>query len=109
MKDNPKDENKTISTDELMNAVKNVQAAIKAKEDQYREIASTEEQDPVLLEGMTVKGYGCHVLVDPKDVAQLFLEYNYPVWSVLEEEPPIGLWDDLARFYGLESVSSVDL
>ena len=104
-----KQTNKTNSTDELLNAVKIVQAAIKAKEDRYRKIASTEEQDPILLEGATAKGYYCQMMVDPKDVAQLFLEYDYPVWSVLEEDAPTAMWDDLARFYGLESVSSVDL
>ena len=109
MKDNPKEESKTISTDELRNAVKIVQAAIKAKEDDYHKIASTEDQDPVLLEGETVRGYHCHILVDPMDVAKVFLEYNYPIWSILEEDPPSAMWDDLARFYGLESVCSVDL
>ena len=102
-------DNNTNPTDNLKDAVKVVQAAIKAKEDYYTKIANTEEQDPVLLEGTTVKGYFCHLMVDPKDVTRVFLEYNYPVWSILEEEPPIGLWDDLARFYGLETVSSVDL
>lgn len=102
-------DNIIIPTDKLEDAVKIVQAAIKAKEDYYTKIANTEEQDPVMLEGMTAKGYGCTLMVDPKDVARIFIEYNYPVWSILEEESPIGLWDDLARFYGLETVSSVDL
>ena len=102
-------DNNTNPTDKLEDAVKIVQAAIKAKEDYYTKIANTEEQDPIMLEGMTAKGYGCTLMVDPKDVARIFLEYNYPVWSILEEESPIGLWDDLARFYGLETVSSVDL
>lgn len=62
-----------------------------------------------MLEGSTEKGYSCYMMVDPKDVARIFLEYNYPVWSILEEESPIELWDDLARFYGLETVNSVDL
>lgn len=102
-------DNKTNSTDSLEDAVRIVREAIKAKEEKYKQIANTEEGTPVMLEGMTVKGYGCTLMVDPKDVAQVFLEYNYPVWSVLEEEPPIGMWDDLARIYGLETVSSVDL
>ena len=102
-------DNNTNPTDNLKDAVKIVQAAIKAKEELYTKIANTEEQDLVLLEGMTSKGHRCHLMVDPRDVAQVFLEYNYPVWSILEEEPPIGLWDDLALFYGLGSVDRVDL
>ena len=109
MKENTQETNTTNPTDELKNAVKIVQSAIKATEDEYRKIASTEDQDPVLLEGETVKGYHCHIMVDPKEVAEIFLEYNYPIWSILEEDPPIALWDDLARFYGLESVCCVDL
>lgn len=35
MKDNPKEENKTNTTDELRNAVRIVRAAIKAKEEEY--------------------------------------------------------------------------
>ena len=106
MKEHDKETN---PTDELKNAVKTVQKAIKAEEDKYREIASAEEQDPVLLEGETMNGYVCHLMVDPKEIARIFLEYNYPIWSILEEEPPIDMWDDLARFYGLKSVCSVDL
>lgn len=102
-------DNNTKPTDKLKDAVKIVQAAIKAKEEEYQRIANTEEQDPVMLEGMTVKGYGCTLMVDPKDVARVFLEYNYPVWSILEEEPPEGIWEDLARLYGLETVYAVDL
>ena len=102
-------DNKTNPTNKLKDAVKIVQEAIRTKKEEYRRIANTEEQDPIMLEGMTAKGYGCTLLVDPKDVARIFLEYNYPVWSVLEEEPPEGIWEDLARFYGLETVSSVDL
>lgn len=40
---------------------------------------------------------------------QNLLDYWYPVYKVLEEEAPQGMWDELARLVGLDSVFSVDL
>jgi len=102
-------DNKTNPTDNLKDAVKIVQAAIKAKEDYYTKIANAEEQDPVRLDGTTMKNYCCSLMVDPKNVARIYLEHNYPVWSVLEKDAPTELWDDFAQFYGLKNVVSVDL
>ena len=48
-------------------------------------------------------------MVDPKDVAKILLEYNYPVWRVLGEDAPDEMWEDLGRKFGLEHVCSVDL
>ena len=48
-------------------------------------------------------------MVGPKDVAKILLEYDYPVWRVLEEEAPDEMWGDLGRKFGLEHVCSVDL
>jgi len=109
MKDNPKEQNKTNTTDELMNAVKIVQAAIKAKEEKYKEIASTEDQEPIMIEGTTETYYDCHLLVDPKDVAQVFLDYDFALWDTVVGEAPTAMWDRLAGIYGLRDVSAVDL
>lgn len=109
MKDNPKEENKTNTTDELRNAVRIVRAAIKAKEEEYLKIATTYDQDPVLLEGETATGHECQLMVNPRDVAGVFLDYNHPICLVLEEDSPNPMWDYLARFYGIKTVRSVNL
>lgn len=94
---------------ELSKAVKIVKEAIRGKEDYYRRIAGADEQSPVMLEGRTHTGYDCQMMVDPKDVAKVFLEYQYPLWLVLEEEPSLDMWDRLAEIYGLDGVVGVDL
>lgn len=109
MKDNPTEQNKTNTTDELMNAVKIVQAAIKAKEEKYKKIASTEDQELIMVEGITETYYDCHLLADPKDVAQVFLDYDFALWDTVIGEAPAAMWDRLAEIYGLNSVSAVDL
>ena len=105
-----KDKTETIYTQEqLAEAIKIVKAAIKARESEYLRIASTEEQDPIMIEGETESGYACHIMADPKDAAHIFLEYDYPIWDILEEEAPSAMWDRLAKLYGLSTVYSVDL
>jgi len=109
MTDTNKPPKETISNKELESAVKTVQAAIRAMEAEYRKIGSMDDQSPIMLEGETSTGYYCQMMVDPKDVAEVFLKYDYPVWRTLEEDVPQEMWDELARIYGLETVSSVDL
>jgi len=104
-----KDAENESATDELTKAVKIVRKAIQDLETNYKKIANTEEQDPVLLEGDTRTGYACQMMVDPKDVAQVFLDYEYPMWRILEEEPPEAMWNRLAEIYGLDAVCSVDI
>ena len=66
--------------------------------------------------------YGCRLLcapppptatdllsLDPEDVAKIALEYNYPVWYILEKDYPDGMWEDLGRKFGLATVCSIDL
>ena len=62
-----------------------------------------------MVEGEMSAGYFCQLMVDPKDVAKILLEYDYSVWRVLEEEAPDEMWEDLGRKFGLEHVCSVDL
>ena len=80
--------------DKLHEAVKIVNDAIMAEYKRIEEIAKTEEGDPIMIEGETTAGYFCHMMVDPKDVAKIVLEYNYPVWHILGEDYPDGMWED---------------
>ena len=93
----------------LEDAVAVVQKEIRDLRAKYESIAKTEEQDPILVEGETSVGYFCQLMVDPKDVAKILLEYDYPVWRVLDEDAPRAMWEDLGRELGLEHVCSVDL
>ncbi len=95
--------------EELNGAVNLVNEAIKAERSRLEEIAKTEEGDPILIEGETTAGYFCQMMVDPKDVAKIALEYNYPVWHILQEDCPDDMWEDLGRKFGLATVSSMDL
>ena len=96
-------------TIELKDAVAVVQKEIRDLRAKYESVAKMEEQDPILVEDETSAGYCCQLMVDPKDVAKILLEYDYPVWRVLEGEAPDEIWEDLGRKFGLEHVCSVDL
>lgn len=102
-------ENSKEISDKLASATKLVNEAIKKERERLEEIAKTEEGDPILIEGETTAGYYCQMMVDPKDVAKIALEYNYPVWHILKEDYPDGMWEDLGRKFGLATVCSVDL
>ncbi len=93
----------------LGDAVEMVKAEIDKQTKYYEKIASTDEQDPVMLEGVTTTGHNCHVMVDPKEVAKVFLNYDYPACLVLDNEPSSDMWDTLARKFGLGEVYGVDI
>ena len=97
------------STADLIDAVGIVNNAIDKRRKELEEIAKTEEADPILIEGETTAGYFCQMMVDPKDVAKIALEYNYPVWETLLMDAPDGMWEDLARKFGLATVDTMDL
>ena len=90
-------------------AVPIVNAAITEYRDKLTKIAKTEESEPILVEGQTTAGYYCQMMVDPKEVAQILLDWEYPTYRILEEEAPQGMWDELGEQFGLSSVSSFDL
>ena len=100
---------KRRNDEKLAEAVKLVNDAIMAEYKRLEKIAKTEEDDPILIEGETTAGYFCHLMVDPQDVAKIALEYNYPVWHILQQDYPDGMWEDLGRKFGLETVCSMDL
>jgi len=95
--------------EKLHNAVELVNEAIKKRTLQLQSFTQIEDASPIMLEGETTKGYYCQMMVDPKEVARIMLEYNYPMYAVLEEDAPIDMWDDIAAWFGLGSVSSVDI
>ncbi len=95
--------------EKLTEAVRLINEAITAEYKRLEEIAKTEEDDPIMIEGETTAGYNCHMMVDPKDVARIALEYNYPVWHILQQDYPDGMWEDLGRKFGLATVYSMDL
>ncbi len=68
-----------------------INEAIAAEYKRLESLAKAEENDPVLVEGETPAGYYCQMMVNPKDVACILLDYNYPVWRVLEEGAPDGM------------------
>ncbi|MBQ3271201.1 hypothetical protein IJI94_00685 [Candidatus Saccharibacteria bacterium] len=100
---------KRRNDEKLAEAVKLVNDAIMAEYKRLEKIAKTEEDDPILIEGETTAGYFCHLMVDPQDVAKIALEYNYPVWHILQQDYPDGMWEELGRKFGLETVCSMDL
>ena len=60
-----------------------------------------------MLVGETVTGYYAQLMVNPKTVAKIMLDYDYPFWTILDEEAPQGMWDQLAKVFGLDAVSEV--
>ena len=95
--------------DNLNSAVSLVNGAIIAEYKRLEEISKTDEGDPILIEGETTAGYFCQLMVDPKEVAKIALEYNYPVWHILKGDYPDAMWEDLGRKFGLATVCSIDL
>ena len=93
----------------LEDAVAVVQKEIRDLRAKYESVAKTEEQDPILVEGETSAGYFCQLMVDPKDVARIFVDYDYALYRILGEDAPDTMWEDLGRKFGLEHVCSVDL
>lgn len=49
------------------------------------------------------------MVVDPKEIAKIALEYNYPVWCILEEDYPDGMRGGLGQKFGLATVHSTNL
>ena len=72
-------------------------------------LVDSDDLDPIMIEGETSAGYQCQLFVSAKEVALIVLKYDYPVFAVLEEEPPQAMWDELAGHFGLASVLSFDL
>lgn len=107
---NKANESKPSYTDEqLREAVRIVNQAIREQRESFEEMAKAEDNDYIGLDGETSTGYPCTLMVDPKDVASIFLKHDYPVWSILGEDAPTEMWEELAREVGLDMVEYVDI
>lgn len=93
----------------LEDAVVVVQKEVRDLRTKYESVTKTEEQDPILVEGETSAGYFCQLMVNPQEVAKIFVDYDYALYRVLGEDAPDAMWEDLGRKFGLEHVCSVDL
>ena len=97
-------------SEKLGAAIKLVNEAIMAEFKRLEEIAKSDnEDDPIMIEGETSTGYYCQMMVAPREVAKVILEYNYPVWHILGQDYPDGMWEDLGRKFDLATVCSIDL
>lgn len=94
---------------QLSEAVRIVNAAIDAETKRLKNIAESEDQGPIMLEGRTTSCYYVQLMIDPAKIAPIMLDYWYPVYRILEEDAPQAMWDELARLVGLDEVISVDL
>lgn len=65
--------------------------------------------EPVMVEAETRTGHYCQMMVDPREIAPIILKYDYPIYKVLEEEPPQRMWYELAEKLGVDVVTSFDL
>jgi hypothetical protein len=86
-----------------------VKEELKKCREMLEKAAEGVDQDPVMVVGRTTEDYYCQLMVDPKVPAQIMLRWDYPLYYALEEEWPQGMWDELARAFGLQDVESVDL
>lgn len=93
----------------LREAVATVNEAITNERKRLLEISQKEEQEPICIEGETSTGYYCRLMVDPKDVAKIMLDYDFPLYNILGEDAPDSMWEDLGRKYGIGAVCSVDI
>lgn len=64
-------------TIKLEDAVAVVQKEVREWRAKYESVAKAEEQDPIMIEGETTAGYFCQLMVDPRDVAKIFVDYAY--------------------------------
>ena len=59
--------------------------------------------------GETTTGYFCQLMVNPQEVAKIFVDYDQALYRVLGEDAPDAMWEDLSRKFGLESICSANL
>ena len=90
-------------------AVPIVNAAINEYREKLERIINAKENDPIMVEGLTTADYPVQMMVDPKEIAKILLDWEYPTYRILENDAPEGMWEELGRHFGLSSVSSFDL
>ena len=62
-----------------------------------------------MAEGETIADYFYQLMVNPQEVAKIFVDHDYVLYSVLREDIPDAMLEDLDRKSDLESVCSVGL
>lgn len=83
----------------LEDAVAVVQKEIRKWREKYESVANENGQDhPIMVEGETIAGYFCQLMVNPQEVAKIFVDYDYALYRVLGEDAPDAMWEDLGRF-----------
>lgn len=95
--------------EELKTAINVVNKTIEEEREHLIELTDSEEESPVMVEGETETGHYCQIMADPKNIAKIFLDYDYPVWDVLELDASDEMWRELGRLFGLKTVCAVDL
>ena len=99
-----------LEKEKLAEAVKLVNDAIAKETKRLQDILDgDDEQSPVVVEGETFEDYYCQLMVNPKEVARIMLDYDYPTWRILGEDAPDKMWEDMGRKFGVKVVSGVDL
>ena len=104
-----KPQEKKPTKEELEQAVEIVKDAIHTVEEEYRQILSGADQSSIVLEGVTDKDFNCSIMVDPKDIAEFFLRWDYAIYLVLEEDAPDEMWREIGEFYGIQTACGVDI
>ena len=94
---------------DLPEAVRIVNTEIEARTQRMRGIVEGEDCGPVALTGETETGCPAVVQVDPAKACKIMLDYDEPIYSVLDIEYPVELWDALTNLAGLHDVGSVDI
>lgn len=62
-----------------------------------------------MVEDETTAGYYRQLMVNPQEIAKIFVDYDYALYRVLDEDAPDAMWGDLGQKFGLEHACSVDL
>lgn len=100
---------KELTREDLTAAIKLVNDEIAAYEKELRGLFDDETPEPTLIEGETTTGHYCQLMVDPRIAARIMLDYDFPKYKILGDDAPEEMWREMAREFGLGSVSSVDL
>ena len=95
--------------DTLSDAVRQVNAKITDVRTKLEQIAKDTEGSLISVGGKTSTGCCATAQVAQNAVAEVMLRYDHPVWYVLEEDTPDGMWDEIAELVGFEYASSVDI
>lgn len=98
------DEKQSEAVDIVNQAIEKYRASLEA-------IVSADDGDnnPILIEGITTAGYDCQMMVSPKEVAKIILEYDFSTYEILGQEAPQEMWEDLGRHFGLKHVFAFNL